>query len=381
MSRRTKGEGNIRLRSDGRWEARYTLPGGKSRSLMAKTRQDVREKLTEALRNLDRGITAPQDNRQTVGEYLATWLETKKTTVEYSHWKRCETVIRLYVLPMIGRTPLTKLTAQQIQQIYAHVLGLGRAPNTVAKIHIALHKALEDALRLDLVSRNVADLVDKPKDRHREMAIYTPEQIRRLIEAARGDRLEPIYILFPTTGCRLGELLGLRWEALDLERGEMRVTAAMKDVGGKRWMGEPKTERSRRTIPLTELAVLSLRQHHINQTSERLKHGGNWNPQHLVFCTKNGTAISQTNFRKQYYIPMLEKAGLPYIRPHDQRHTNASVQLNAGEQVHLVSAWLGHANPSTTLNIYGHIVPGMKEQARDKLAQLLETQGNSGSEK
>jgi integrase len=296
--RRNNGAGHIRQKPDGRWEALYYVNGERRyiTGRKGETAADVQKKLNEALHNLDRGIEAPRDNRQTVGEYLDSWLVIKKPSVEYSYWKRCEAVIRLYVIPAFGRIPLTKLTAQQIEHLYAQVIATGKAPNTVAKIHIALHKALEDALRKDLVARNVADLVSKPKVPHMEMQTYTPEEANQLLDAAQDDRLEALYVLMLTSACRLGELLGLRWTALDLDRGEMQITSAMKDVGGHQSLGKPKTAHSRRTIPLTARAVEALRKHHVAQTVERLKHGGDWNPHKLVFVTSHGTTYSQTNF-------------------------------------------------------------------------------------
>ena len=136
----------------------------------------------------------------------------------------------------------------------------------------------------------MADLVRPPKAPHLEMKTYTPEQANQLLEGASGDTLEALYVLMLTSACRLGELLGLRWPALDLERGEMRITSAMKDVLGHRSLGMPKTFRSRRTIPLTPVAVASLKRHKAKQAEEQLARGGDWNPDWLVFCTTVGTA-------------------------------------------------------------------------------------------
>jgi integrase len=237
----------------------------------------------------------------------------------------------------------------------------------VQKAHVALHKALADALRIDLVARNVADLVDKPKAHHVEMQVYTPEQAQQLLTAARGNRLEALYVLMLTTGCRLGELLGLRWQALDLERRELHVSSVLKEVKNKRSLGNPKTPHSRRTIPLTQLAVDLLHEHHVAQTVERLQHGTGWNRDQLVFCTTTGTAYAMTNWQRQQYQPLLKKAGLPYIRPHDLRHTAATLLLLDKVPAIVVSRMLGHANVAFTLQTYGHILAEMREEARDAM--------------
>ena len=372
MARRGNNEGSIRHRADGRWEARYTLPDGARRSIMGKTRADVRERLTEALRNLDRGIIAPKDERLTFGAYLDNWLAAKKPEVELGYWVRCEAYVRLHIKPAVGKVPLVKLTAQQLSKLYAARLEAGAAANTVRHLHATIHAALEDALRLDLVGRNVADLVRPPKAPHLDMKTYTPEQANQLLEAAAGDRLEAFYVLMLTTACRLGELLGLRWRAVDLERGEMQITTAMKDVGGHHQLGQPKTLHSKRTIPLTPLAIASLKRHKIRQAEEKLATPlPDWNLQGLVFCTTVGTAYSQTNWRKQHYIPMLRKAGLPYIRPHDLRHTAATLLLLEGVQPLVVSEMLGHASVAFTLGTYGHVQAEMRKPARDAMQRLF----------
>jgi|SRR5579859_2146520 len=375
MKRGVYGQGHIRQRSDGRWEALYYDSTGQRRSITGKkneTAKDVAAKLRTALTDLDKGIDQPKDNRQTLGEYLDAWLATKKPSLEVSTYTRYEAVIRLYIKPALGRVPLTKVTVQQVEQLYAHVSSLGKAANTVQKVRIPLRAALADAVRFDMVGRNVAAIAKMPVDTtpQAEMQTYTAEQVNRLFAVAQGDRLEALYILLPSTGCRLGELLGLRWEHLDLDRAELRIVGALKDVAGHQWLGDTKTPRSRRTIPLTALAVESLRRHKTAQLVERMKHGAGWNPDNLVFCTTNGTPFSQTNTRK-YYLRLLQSAGLPLIRRHDQRHTNGRLQLTSGAPLHEVSAHLGHTTPVTTLAIYAHVLPGAADRTRERLERTL----------
>lgn len=370
--RRGNNEGTIRKRTDGRWEARYSLPDGSRRSLMGKTRAAVAKQLTEALRDLDRGIATPRSGRQTLGSYLEGWLTTKKPEIEPSYWLRCEEYVRLHVTPTLGTTPLVKLTAQQLSALYAKKLEEGLSANTVRHLHATIHVALEDALRLDLVARNVADLVRSPKAPHQEMQTYTPEQAARLLDAARGDRLEALYVLMLTTACRLGEMLGLRWAAVDLEGGELTVATALKEVASSRSLGTPKTARSRRTIPLTPRAIAALQRHKIAQAEEQLASPlTDWNPDQLVFCTTHGTSYARNNWRLQQYAPLLKRAGLPYIRPHDLRHTAATLLLLEGVQPLVVSEMLGHASVAFTLATYGHVQAGMRGPARDAMERLF----------
>jgi integrase len=372
--RRNNGAGHIRQKPDGRWEALY-YARGERRYITGKKGEsavDVQKRLNEALHNLDRGIETPRDNRQTFGEYLDGWLVTKKPSVEYGYWERLESYIRLHIKPILGKVPLTKLTAQQLQTLYAQKLEAGQAPNTVKHLHNAVHVALRDALRLDLVARNVADLVHAPTAAHVEMQIYSRDEAIRLLRAARGERNEAMFILMLTAGCRLGELLGLRWEAIDFDRSELRIVTALKDVRNKRTLSQPKTQRSRRTIPLTALALEALKRHHVKQTEERLAHGPGWNPDRLVFCTTHGTAYARSNWNYQQWRPLIAKAGLPYRRPHDMRHTFSTLQLQGKTPMLTVSKMLGHTSPAFTASFYGHVTDDMAAQA----VQVMEQLGN-----
>ncbi|HEX9038348.1 MAG TPA: site-specific integrase [Ktedonobacterales bacterium] len=195
----------------------------------------------------------------------------------------------------------------------------------------------------------------------------SPEQAEQLLAAARGNRLEALYTLMLTSGCRLGELLGLRWDALDFERRELHVSSVLNEFKGQRSLGRPKTPHSRRTIPLTQLAVDLLHTHRAAQLAERLEHSAEWSPQRLVFCTTTGTAYAMSNWRRQQYRPLFKRAGLPYIRPHDLRHTAATLLLLDGVPAIVVSRQLGHSNVAFTLQTYGHVLAEMRDMARDAM--------------
>jgi integrase len=145
------------------------------------------------------------------------------------------------------------------------------------------------------------------------------------------------------------------------------VTSVLNEIKSKRYLGSPKTPRSRRTIPLTQLAVDLLHHHKVAQAEERLRNGSGWNPEHLVFCTSTGTAFAASSWRREYYRPLIRKAGLPYIRPHDIRHTAATLLLLDGVSTIFVSRMLGHTNVAFTLQTYGHVLAEMRAMARDAM--------------
>jgi integrase len=160
-------------------------------------------------------------------------------------------------------------------------------------------------------------------------------------------------------------------DAIDLERGEMQIAISLKDVANHRTLGTPKTPRSRRTIPLTPLAIESLKRRRITQLDEQLAADAEWNPQQLVFCTTNGTAYARSNWHIQHYGRLITRSGLPYIRPHDLRHTAATLLLLEGVQPIVVSEMLGHASVAFTSHTYGHIQAEMRKPARDAMERLF----------
>lgn len=210
-SKRGNGEGTIRQRPNGLWEARVVLEGGTRKSLYGETRQKVARKLTEALRDRDKGLPSVSE-RISVAHFLANWLDAKKGSLGSPRtWDRYEEYVRLHLVPGLGKVALAKLTPQQAQALYASKREAGLSATTIHHIHTVLHTALEAALLQGLVHRNVAALVDKPKMRRRQMQTWTPQQARTFLAASRDDRLYALYVLALSTGMRQAELFGLRW--------------------------------------------------------------------------------------------------------------------------------------------------------------------------
>jgi integrase len=248
--KRGNGEGSVYRRKDGRWVGQYlvyTAKGPKYRYLYGKTRAEVAAKLTRALANREGGLTFDTD-KVTVAAYLDRWLaDSVKGTVRISTYERHEQIVRLHIKPSLGCIGLKKLTPTHVRGLYREKLEAGLASATVHKIHSTLHKALSQAVGDGLVPRNAAD-VKAPRPTPEEMRPLSEEEARKFLETAKAseDRFEALYMLAVSTGLRRGELLGLRWDDVDLERGTLRVGRALVREGGGHALGETKTKRSRR---------------------------------------------------------------------------------------------------------------------------------------
>jgi len=377
VGKRGNSEGTIRRRADGRWEARLTLEDGTRKSLYAKTRQEAVRHLGQAIQDRERGMGAVGD-RQTVGEYLEWWLAAEALRVKQGSVRRYGQAVRYHLAPGLGTIALSRLTAQQVGAFYARELQRGVSPNGVRFSHTILHAALEDALRLGLVHRNVAHIVDAPRKVKREMAVYSEAQVRALLAAVAGDRLEALAVLVLATAMRQGELLSLRWPDVDLERKTVVVQTTL-----HRWPGrglvreEAKTAHSQRTIGLSGAAVEALRRQRVRQAEERLRVGEAWVDAGLVFSTTIGTPLDPSHLLQRWWYPLLIRAGLPRIRFHEMRHTAATLLLARGVNVKVVSEMLGHASVSITLTLYAHVVPHMQQHAVDIMDAIIKGEGGA----
>lgn len=383
MGKRGNNEGSIRKRPDGRWEARITLLDGKRPSFYGDTREEVRKKLNEAVRDRDKGLPVVSI-RQTVREFLIGktkhgdnnyprgWLGVVRPNVRPKTYISYETHVRRHILPELEKIQIARLTPQQLQTLYAKKLESGLSPTTVRHIHVTIHTALQQAMRWGVVPRNVAALVDPPRRAHTEMAVFSPQETRRFLDAAREDRLEALYVLAVTTGMRQGELLALHWRDVDLEHKLLQVSASLQWLPKKGLVfSEPKTAAGKRPIALTEAAVAALKRHRARQAEERLAKGPEWNDSDMVFCNNVGKPLEAANLVKRHYKPLLAKAGVPAIRFHDLRHTAATLCLRAKVPPKVVSEMLGHSQVSVTMNVYSHVMPDMQRDATAALDAVL----------
>lgn len=376
MARRGRSEGSIFKAGTGQWVARLDIgfgPVGKRRrkEVRARTRREAQERLKQLQRVHDDGLPLP-DERQTVSAFLVRWLiDTAAPGVRPSTYTRYRDLLKLHVIPHVGRRPLVRLSPQELQALYAK-LGTSLAPRTVGHVHRVLHRALRDALRWGLVPRNVCDVVGPPRVARKEIQALGPDGARQLLKAAEGDPLEALYVLAVTAGLRQGELLGLRWADIDLDVGRLQVRRTIQRVRAEGFQeAEPKSERSRRSIALTPLAIDALRRHRVAQLHERLQAGPLWQENGFVFSNGYGRPIEAGNLLRRSYWPLLARAGLPRMRFHDLRHTAATLLLAAGTHPKVVQEMLGHSSIALTLDTYSHLIPSLQADAATRMQAIL----------
>lgn len=377
MGRRSNGEGSIYQRKDGRWVAAVVLPEGRRRAYYGRTRQEAHTKLLKAQRSLLEGLPLPLE-RVTTGQWLEAWLKQRAAPkVRPRTFGQYQEIVRLHIIPALGRIRLVQLRPQEVERMMAHGIAAGQSPRSVNHWRAVLRTALNAGMREGVVSRNVASLADP-----QPMPAYSVEPLtvplaRRLLVAFQGDRLEALFTVGLALGLRRSEALGLVWEHVDLEGGTLSVQRTLQRVnGGFRFM-EPKNERSRRTIRLPGPIVRVLREHRARQCQERLLagaawRGGQWG--NLVFSDEVGEPLHGSLVTRRFQR-LLALSGLPPMRYHDLRHGAASLMAALGVPVRVAMDILGHAQISTTMNIYAHIPDEVQGEAVDRVAAALWPEG------
>lgn len=356
----------IRKRPDGRWEARVELPRGPSgsrrrKSIFGKTRNEVSMKLA---RFHAEGPPAEDAENVTVADYLGRWLKSVEPRLERTTYVNYEQVLRLHVIPLIGRHRLDKLKPSQIAWLYDHHATNGVSAVNSRKAANTLAKALGDAVKLRLINVDPSASITKPRPKRKEMRCWSENELRRFLVAAKDNRYYALFVLAGATGMRMGELFGLRWGDVDFERGTVSIQRALKNVKGKVYFEDVKTASSRRTIsaPLPAIAALNdhrramLAEGHIDAT---------------VFCDTKGGPIRRGNWRRRHFIKIRDAAEVTPISFHAIRHTAATLLLGKGVPVPVVAQLLGHSTPHVTLTTYAHAIPGQQEAASAAMTAIM----------
>ena len=376
--KRANGEGSIRKRADGRWEGRYTAgyhpETGKRiiKNVLGKTQAECKAKLKKAIEE-SHALDIGRADEYTVAAWLRTWFDLyakphiRPSTMNYYHRN-----IEQHIIPAIGDIPLNDLTTLHLQQFYKKLLAEGRveriesqkqpkglSAKTVRNIHQIISSALKLANEQRLIARNPADGCALPKVERKEMQTLPVEQLTSFLREAKDSGVFALYYIDLTTGLRRGELLGLKWSDIDLEKGDLRVQRQIGRIDGKIIEMPLKTKNAYRTLPLSADAISVLKM-------QKCKVGNSeW-----VFPSPSGGPMSPDSVLHMLHR-VLKRAGLPRIRFHDLRHTFATLALQNGVDVKTVSGMLGHFSAGFTLDTYAHVTTSAKREAAKTMGNIL----------
>lgn len=305
--------------------------------------------------------------------YLRHWLDNYCTHRLASNTVRGYRVnVEKHMIPYIGDIPLNKLQPRDLQSLYDKLLADGLSGTSARYVHNNLRKALGQAVKAQLIPRNPADFVEPPKVNRYEAQTLTPEQAQQLIAACVGTEIHLPVLLALTLGLRRGEALGLQWTDVDLSSKTITVRHSAAFSKGGFTLGSTKTKNSRRTLMIPEVLQEALKAALKKQAQEAKRFGLGYNPYGLVCCRLDGTPLTSGVLHHRYH-DLLDKLGLPSIRFHDLRHTNATLMLRNAVPAKIVSAMLGHSSIGITMDTYSHVMTEMQSGAVGVMDSLFKT--------
>lgn len=366
--RRSRGEGTIFQRSNGRWRAQISINGHRfSKSFIDKA--DAHKWQFQMQNKVAMGQDI-QGGRISLEKFLLEWLNTSNAHLQANTLRDYQKAVENYITPHLGKTRLMDLRLADIERFYATLVMDGVGAYMVKYVHRVLHVALSKAVKYSLIGFNPASGASLPRHRAAEMEVLDSSQVSQFLIAAEGSYYKPLYYLAIQTGMRQGEIFGLKWSDLQWQSGSLLVQRSVrKKVGGGWEFKDPKTRTGRRTILLGEGILQILREHREHQKLQKAFAGSEWQEHNLIFTNRVGNPCDQSNLRKDFN-EILERAGLHRIRFHDLRHTAASLMLNNNVPPIVASRRLGHSRPSTTLDIYGHLYHEMQTDAARIMDEL-----------
>ena len=372
--RRAHGEGTIFLTDRGRWRADVSLgydAEGKRvrRTLYGRTQKEVRGKLDVLKQQQAAGMLT--DTKLTVKDFLERWLGEKERQVKPRTAELYGEQIDRYLVPALGSTKLGKLSPMQVQTMVGN-LGDSVGVPTANKVRKLLYGALKQAVRWQLVPRNVCEAVDPLKERPREMSLWTPGEAVRFLEATRPHRLYAAFYLLMATGLRRGEVLGLTWA--DLTGDRLYVRRSYTVIGGKPAWSTPKTQKGVRFVVLPQDALAVLEGHRKQQEAERAFLGSAWLGGGFMFTHEDGRPFPPGTLHK-LWLRLQADAKVPTVRLHDLRHLHVSLLVKQGFDPRAIADRVGHTDPAFTMRRYAHMFEEQRQAAAMNLTDLLRPKG------
>lgn len=341
------------------------------------TRRAATEAMREAMRAAELGVTAPGDV-PTVAALVDEWLAGRRPSLKLATWDSYRDVLEGHVVSRLGALRSDKLTAKHVADLRDELLvnggrdrrGPGLSERTVRYTLAVLSQLLGDAVKRGILTRNVAEHVDKPRVPKKEMDWWTVDEARRFLNHTAEDRLSALWTLALTSGMRRGELLGLHWSDIDFDAGRLAVRRALVATGYQVRYSEPKTTASKRVVSIDPGTVAALKEHRRHQLEERMALGVGYLDEDVVFATISGEVLHPDYVSKRFNR-LVKQAGVRRIRFHDTRHTAATLMLEQGVPLKIVTERLGHSSTAITSNLYQHASESMQEDAAAKLGAAL----------
>lgn len=334
-----------------------------------KTKREANQALNEIIAQYNKGVYV-EPSKMFYSDFLNQWLEDKKRNVQQSTYKSYVILVNKHISPKLGHVILSELKPLTIQDFYNNLFNeKGLSGSSVQKIHTLVKDSLKKAVKWELLHKNPADAVDRPKSERHEVEVWNVEEINRFLKFAESD---PLYIAFHiaiSTGMRQGEILGLRWQDIDFNKKILMVRQTLLH-DGKHLKSGTKSKAGLRTISLPADTVIKLKKHHKQVINEKLFAEDIYKDNDLVICTKLGTPINPSNLTRTFQR-LIERSQVKLIRFHDLRHTHATILLSQNINPKIVSERLGHADVRITLNTYSHLLPNMQLEAAEKINQAL----------
>jgi integrase len=308
----------------------------------------------------------------TVAAWLEDWITTSLAASDRKQATKdlYATLARTHLVPTVGTMPLGRLRPSDVEALVVTKRDAGLSGSTIRTIYTVLRTALDIAARDGLIRSNPAAVVRRPGVERKDAPHLTADEAHALLEAIRGDRLESLFRVMLATGLRRGEALGLHWSDVDLDARLLRVRWTLSRTSQGLQLDEPKTDKSRRTVPLPRSAIEALRTHRTRQLAEQHTAAGAWQKHGLVFTTEIGTPLEPRNVLRRFEV-LAERAGLRGVTLHTLRHSAASFLLAAGTHTKVVQEHLGHSSYAITADIYSHVGPAQQREAADRLDQAL----------
>lgn len=366
---RGRNEGSIYQLPSGTWRAQVSMDG-KRLSFSARTKSECQIWVQKTLIKKNKGQNHTT-GLETVSDLLEHWIEISHLSLRSKTLYQYQGVANSHIIPQIGEIKVWDLSQDKLEVFYKELIDNGVGVRTVRLAHSILHRSLVKAVRYGLIHDNPAHGATLPRNIQKEIIALNKEQVSLFLQNTKGSYYEAFFNLAVITGLRQAELFGLRWSDLNWEKRTLNVYRQIQRVPGEQWQFiEPKTRAGRRTIILGNEVIGALRNHKEKQELYRGFAGDRWNENNLIFPNTHGNPMDPSNMRIEFNR-VLSEAGLPKIRFHDLRHTAASLMLNHGIPLLVISRILGHSKPSVTLDIYGHLLTEGQEEAACYMNTLL----------